>query len=87
MPQDGTAGALPVAPEANGAAGQGLGVGVGGSAPAGGLLVAGGAGMPAPVWIQQPIQPAETEYETASDATLDAVGTEPGEVVSSVRRD
>lgn len=87
LPQDGTAGALQVPTEANGTAGQELGVGVQGVAPAGGLLVAGGAGMPAPVWIQQPIQPAETEYETASDATLDAVGTEPGEVVSSVRRD
>lgn len=86
LPQDVTAAALPVAQEANGAAGQGLGVGLGGPAPAGGLLVGGGAGVPAPVWIQQPIQPAETEYETASDATLDAVGTEAG-VVSSVRRD
>lgn len=86
LPQDGSAPVIPITSQANGVAGQALGLGAGSAAPAGGLLVAGGAGMPAPVWIQQPIQPAETEYETASDATLDAVGTEPGEVVSSVRR-
>lgn len=89
LPQDGSLPVMPVVPDANGATAPGLGQGLGaeGVAPAGDLLVAGAAGMPAPVWIQQPIQPAETEYETASDATLDAIGTEPGEVVSSVRRD
>lgn len=92
LPQDASLPVVPVGPDANGAAGQGAeaGVGVvaeGAAAAAGNLLVAGGDGLPAPVWIQQPIQPVDTEYETASDATLDAVGTEPGEVVSSVRRD
>ena len=54
----------------------------------GGFLVSGAPALPASVWIQQPIpQPAETEYETASDATLDADLGEQGEVVSSVRRD
>jgi len=54
----------------------------------GGFLVGGAPALPASVWIQQPIpQPAETEYETASDATLDADLGEQGEVVSSVRRD
>lgn len=57
----------------------------GAAAPAGGLFVAAGQGGP-PVWIQQPIQPVETEYETASDVTLDAVAVEPGESVSSARR-
>ena len=57
-----------------------------GGAVVGGFLVANP--LPAAVWIQQPIpQPAETEYETASDATLDADFTEQGEVVSSARRD
>ncbi|KAL0034071.1 hypothetical protein WJX79_007197 [Trebouxia sp. C0005] len=59
-----------------------------GGAVVGGFLVGGPPALPASVWIQQPIpQPAETEYETASDATLDADLGEQGEVVSSVRRD
>ena len=65
-------------------------VGEAGGAVVGGFLVAGAPVLPASVWIQQPIpaaQPAETEYETASDATLDADFGEQGEVVSSVRRD
>ncbi len=63
-------------------------VGEAGGAVVGGFLVSGAPALPASVWIQQPIpQPAETEYETASDATLDADLGEQGEVVSSVRRD
>jgi len=63
-------------------------VGEAGGAVVGGFLVGGAPALPASVWIQQPIpQPAETEYETASDATLDADLGEQGEVVSSVRRD
>jgi len=63
-------------------------VGEAGGAVGGGFLVGGAPALPASVWIQQPIpQPAETEYETASDATLDADLGEQGEVVSSVRRD
>ncbi|DBB17445.1 hypothetical protein WJX82_009667 [Trebouxia sp. C0006] len=63
-------------------------VGEEGGAVVGGFLVGGAPALPASVWIQQPIpQPAETEYETASDATLDADLGEQGEVVSSVRRD
>lgn len=60
-----------------------------GDAVVGGFLVGSTAPLPTPqLWIQQPIpQPVETEYETASDATLDADVGEAGEVVSSARRD
>lgn len=60
-----------------------------GGAVVGGFLVGAPAASPTPqLWIQQPIPPpAETEYETASDATLDADVGEAGEVVSSARRD
>ena len=65
------------------------GVNEAGEAVVGGFLVGSTAGLPTPqLWIQQPIpQPAETEYETASDATLDADLGGQGEVVSSARRD
>ena len=60
-----------------------------GGAVVGGFLVGSTAALPTPqLWIQQPIpHPADTEYETASDATLDADLGEQGEVVSSARRD
>lgn len=65
-------------------------VGDAGGAVVGGFLVGSTAALPTPqLWIQQPIpQPIlEAEYETASDATLDADLGEPGEVVSSVRQE
>ena len=60
-----------------------------GGAVVGGFLVGSTAALPTPqLWIQQPIPPpADIEYETASDATLDADLGEQGEVVSSARRD
>lgn len=60
-----------------------------GGAVVGGFLVGSTAALPTPqLWIQQPIpHPADIEYETASDATLDADLGEQGEVVSSARRD
>ena len=60
-----------------------------GGAVVGGFLVGPAAPLPTPqLWIQQPIpQPAESEYETASDATLDADIGEQGEVVNSARRE
>lgn len=61
-----------------------------GGAVVGGFLVGSTATLPTPqLWIQQPIpQPIlEGEYETASDATLDADIGEPGEVVSSARQE